>query len=124
MVENATKRPEFSSVASGRLSTSLTEEAREFFAREPALLTVLWIAPEEMLTDEALLAAVLASTIAQREARQAVGEIALRIFREDLVARASALADIAGTARKNFEPGARSPHCCFRAAFTRSWPTA
>ncbi|HEV2652631.1 MAG TPA: hypothetical protein VGU69_15340 [Rhizomicrobium sp.] len=105
-MENATnKRSEFSSVASGRLSTSLTEEARDLFVREPALLTVLSIAPENIFTDETLLAAVLVSAIAQPDARQAVGETVSTIFRKDLVARASALADIAVTARKNFEPG-------------------
>ncbi len=105
-MENATnERPEFSNVASGHQSTGLSEEARELFAREPALLAVLSIAPGDISTDETLLAAVLVSAIARPEARQAIGEIALRIFREDPVARASALADITVTARKNFEPG-------------------
>jgi serine O-acetyltransferase len=89
----------------GRLSTNLTEEARELFAREPALFALLSIVPEEMSTDERLLAAVLVGAIARPEARQAVGEIALRVFQEDPVARASALADITVTERKNFEPG-------------------
>jgi serine O-acetyltransferase len=105
-VENATnKRPEFSNVASGRRSTGLSEEARELFAREPELLPVLSIGLEGISTDEALLAAVLASAITQSETRSAVGAIVLRVFQEDPVARASALADIAATARKNFEPG-------------------
>jgi len=105
-VDDATnRRTRLSNAASGHQSTGLIDEARELFAREPELLPVLSIGSECISTAETLLTAVLVSAVPQSEARPAVSAIVLRVFQEDPVARASALADITVTARKNFEPG-------------------
>jgi len=86
-------------------STRLTTQARGLFEQEPMLPALLSIVPAHLSSDDELLAAVLGSAIGDPAARQAVGDIALTVFRDDGSARDAALADVETTARKNFEPG-------------------
>jgi len=89
----------------GATTASLLTRARELIAREPSVGKILSLDLEQLQSDAGLLAAVLASSLAQPEARQAAEIEALHVFQNDREAFASAIDDIDATTRKNFEPG-------------------
>lgn len=99
---------------SAELLTHASPEAREdalvaamhaLFAREPSLTAILSIEASTIVSIDQLLVAVLAGAMGDHHVRERVRDAAVEIFRADSVARESALADIANTSRKNFEPG-------------------
>jgi serine O-acetyltransferase len=91
----------------------LVAETRLLLAREPAIAALLSIDGERLTSCADLLAAVLASAIVGDAARKAAGDAARAIFEDDAEAREAALADIAATAAKNFEPGGEAATLLF-----------
>lgn len=84
---------------------TLVAAVHELFAREPSVAAILSIEASTIGSVEQLLAAVLAGAMSDRHTRDHVRDTALHVFMADSVARESALADVANTSRKNFEPG-------------------
>jgi len=97
--------PAQAGAAPGEAATRLVRDAQALFAREPMIRSILSIDPADLHSDAALLAAVLSGAISDIGARKTVAEIALAIFEGDADAMEAALADVANTSRKNFEPG-------------------
>ncbi|MEO3433280.1 serine O-acetyltransferase [Inquilinus sp. CAU 1745] len=88
-----------------RPAVDLLEEARTLFARDPLVDAALAVDVTDLRSETELLAAVLASAIPAEGSRRCVRDAALKVLETDRAALEGALADVAITAHRNFEPG-------------------
>lgn len=88
-----------------RPAVDLLEEARALFAREPLVGAALAVDISDLRSEAELLAATLASAIPDEGSRRCVRDAALKVLETDCAALDGALADIAITAHRNYEPG-------------------
>ncbi len=83
----------------------LLRDAHALFAREPSIVSILSIDQAELKTQAGLFATILSGAAPDRISRQTVATAAKDVFAADQAALDAGLADVAATARKNFEPG-------------------